>query len=459
MLPDSASFLITEDCNLACKYCFELGHRNRRAMSKEVIHKGMELLFEGAKDSGRNEVHVTLFGGEPLLRPDLMRYLLNYGIKLADKNGARFTAGLITNATLMNDEIFDLLKEYKDKIGMSCQLSVDGIQPVHDMYRVTRNGKGSFHMIEKNIPRFKEAYADKPQLLHIHGCLNKRSMPHLFESYRFFKEEWGLNMIWFMPIHEEKWDLSDVDLYEQQLRKIKDYILKEIAETQSLQPLDDYAPLNRCFTKSKSIVPCGAGKGYVTITAQGDIYPCHHFYFNDPDGHTKLGNVFTGIDHARKLLYENYDSSDMSCPEDCEHHACYRCIACNYQVNGSPFSQVRGPYCKMQQVDLKIQREIIQEVKSLSLFAKGSSKDGVLRRPDMKDALFVESWEENGIYYERYDNKDGSSIILDAPVQSVSGKVKNSYIYKRDLEKRLEFLEQGMLTLIHEIEQLKSSRK
>ena len=98
-----------------------------------------------------------------------MRYLLNYGIKLADKNGARFTAGLITNATLMNDEIFDLLKEYKDKIGMSCQLSVDGIQPVHDMYRVTRNGKGSFHMIEKNIPRFKRAYADKPQLLHIHG--------------------------------------------------------------------------------------------------------------------------------------------------------------------------------------------------------------------------------------------------------------------------------------------------
>ena len=65
MLPDSASFLITEDRNLACKYCFELGHRNRRAMSKEVIHKGMELLFEGAKDSGRNEVHVTLFGGEP----------------------------------------------------------------------------------------------------------------------------------------------------------------------------------------------------------------------------------------------------------------------------------------------------------------------------------------------------------------------------------------------------------
>ena len=34
---------------------------------------------------------------------------------------------------------------------------------------------------------------------------------------------------------------------------------------------------------------------YITVAAKGEIYPCHHFYYNDPEKTTKIG-VWNGID-------------------------------------------------------------------------------------------------------------------------------------------------------------------
>ena len=54
--------------------------------------------------------------------------------------------------------------------------------------------------------------------------------------------------------------------------------------------------INVCFLIKRPSAPCGAGKNYITITAKGEIYPCHHFYYNDPEKTTKIGDVWNGID-------------------------------------------------------------------------------------------------------------------------------------------------------------------
>ena len=300
-------------------------------MSDEVIDKGLELLARNAKEDRDKDFHVMLFGGEPFLVPKKIKYIFDKGLELEKEYKVKFTASAVTNATILTDELINLIKTYKHKVNFNIQLSVDGIQVVQDMYRITKDGRGSFNLVEKNVPKFIELYRDMPRMLAIHGCVNKYSLPYLFESFKYFFEDYRFRSIWFMPVHEENWDENDVEIYREQLLKIKDYIMEKIKETGDQSLKDVVSPLNHCFSgQNRFYVPCGAGRKFISITADGDIYPCHHLFFNDKS--TKIGDVFNGIDYIRKTMYEMYDANDMTCDKDCDHYHCYRCIALNYEV-------------------------------------------------------------------------------------------------------------------------------
>lgn len=365
MLPTSASFLVTENCNLACTYCFE--KHNAKSMTVEVAKKALEFLSDNAIKNGGREFHAMLFGGEPLLNIDLVDEIFHIGEKLAKQKGLRFSTSIITNATIMNKAVYEVLEHHRDTSNLSVQLSVDGTEAIHDTYRVTKSGAGSFKLVEKNIPKFKELFEDCPSRLCIHGCVNKQSLPSLFESYSFFKYDWGFKNIWFLPVAEEQWDADDIEIYRDQNNKIYEDIVKTLNETKDIKDVYDYAPMDRCMMTGRSKKPCGAGDSFVTITAEGELYPCHQIYFNDPNKETIIGNVFDGIDEDARRLYVQYDSSFIDCPKDCENDHCYRCLASNYVHNGSIFSQIKGSYCGLMSVDREFQVKLRKEVEALGL--------------------------------------------------------------------------------------------
>ena len=142
-LPTAASFLVSEDCNLACKYCFELGGRNKQHMSKEVARRGLEYLSENALKNSERHFSAMLFGGEPLLKPDIVEEIFSYGVELAKRRNLHFSASIVTNATLLTPKIKAILNKYKNAVDISVQLSIDGVKEVHDRYRVTRDGRAS----------------------------------------------------------------------------------------------------------------------------------------------------------------------------------------------------------------------------------------------------------------------------------------------------------------------------
>jgi len=158
--PTAASLLLSEDCNLACKYCFEIQTRNQKKknMSKEVATKAIDMLFENAILGRDNEaenkaVSITLFGGEPHLNPDALEAILEYGLLISDNTGIEFDVLTITNGTILTDRIFNIYKKFIDKGhngNFAIQISVDGTKEYNDINRVTRSGKGSFDLIEKN---------------------------------------------------------------------------------------------------------------------------------------------------------------------------------------------------------------------------------------------------------------------------------------------------------------------
>ena len=372
-LPTSASFLVTEDCNLRCTYCFENHKENH--MTKEVARKGLEYLSDNAIKNGDDFFHAMLFGGEPWLKPDIVEEILRYGLELAGKKNLTFTASMVTNATILTDEVKRIINTYQKDTQLNIQLSVDGVKEVHDKYRVTKGTKkGSFDIIEKNIPQWLELFKDNPQSLSIHGCSNKDTLPRLFDNYLFFREEWGFKRIWFMPIHSEDWKDSDVQVYDEQLNKIADYILNRVRKEGHAQEVWNYAPIDKCFNADiRPEAPCGAGKNFVTITAKGLIYPCHQFYFNDPENTTLVGNIWDGIDEFRRKIFVDYNNTDLSCAKntpECDCYGCYICIAENWQQNGSILSVIRGPRCAMSFVERKVQLRMREELKNMGLMDK-----------------------------------------------------------------------------------------
>lgn len=364
--PNSASLLLTEDCNLACTYCFE--KHNKKKMSNEVAEKAIDWLSDNALKDGIDYFSVLLFGGEPLLNIDTIERTLEYGVAVSKEKGLRFTASMVTNATVMNDRIYSVLERYRDEVNLNIQLSVDGIPEVQDRYRITKAGKGSFEMVKKNIPIFQKLYGNTPddRRLSIHGCVNKDTLPDLYKSYSFFRKELNFKQIWFLPIAEENWDENDVKIYREENQKIYDDYIAELRASKDISDSFNYAPFSRydCL-ENRSSAPCGAGRNFVTITAEGDIYPCHQIYFNDPYQDTKIGNIFNDeMDEDRRRVFTDYDESDIGCG-NCPNTQCYRCLAANWVHNGSLFSQIRGIYCQMSAVDFYFQNLLKKAVEEM----------------------------------------------------------------------------------------------
>ena len=60
---------VTESCNLACPYCFARNRSELRDMPLSLARDAIEWLCSSSSD----RVHVTFWGGEPLLRLGLLR--------------------------------------------------------------------------------------------------------------------------------------------------------------------------------------------------------------------------------------------------------------------------------------------------------------------------------------------------------------------------------------------------
>ena len=71
-------FILSEQCNLACKYCFaEEGeyHGRRELMTPEVGRRALDFLVENS--GNRRNLEVDFFGGEPLMNWDVVKRLVD----------------------------------------------------------------------------------------------------------------------------------------------------------------------------------------------------------------------------------------------------------------------------------------------------------------------------------------------------------------------------------------------
>jgi uncharacterized protein len=140
------------------------------------------------------EVQVAWQGGEPTLR-GLDFYRLS--VQLAEKYRKphqRVLHTIQTNGTLIDDEWAAFFKQHGYLVG----LSLDGPRELHDAYRVSKKGEGSFDDVIRGWECLRRHGVDVNVLCTIHAG-NER---HPLEVYRFFRDELKAEYMQFIPIVE-----------------------------------------------------------------------------------------------------------------------------------------------------------------------------------------------------------------------------------------------------------------
>jgi uncharacterized protein len=147
---------LTERCNMACSYCY-VRRRERQDLpdcSPEVCERFVDFALREAGD----RLKITFFGGEPLLRPDLIRHTVSYAKAAAVACGKEIGFHLVTNGTLLDDATGDYIAEE----GMGLEISLDGPEEVHDSNRVFTDGAPTFRVVYGNLLRFVGRHPDSP---------------------------------------------------------------------------------------------------------------------------------------------------------------------------------------------------------------------------------------------------------------------------------------------------------
>lgn len=140
----------TLNCNFKCVYCYETP--KNVTMTQDIQDCIIDVVMK--QISTIKELDITWYGGEPLLCKDIIYNLSEKLIAICNENKIKYSAYMITNGYLLDDETIENYKKYKIT---GAQLTVDGPKDVHNSRRILKSGKDdNFDRVISAIKRLKE---------------------------------------------------------------------------------------------------------------------------------------------------------------------------------------------------------------------------------------------------------------------------------------------------------------
>ena len=281
--------LISQDCNMRCKYCFastgDYG-QGRKLMSVETGKKALDFLIEKSED--RKFLEVDFFGGEPMMNFDAVKEIVKYGRQREKETGKEFRFTITTNGLMMNDEQLDFInKEMKNVV-----LSIDGRKEVHDRMRPTANGKGTYDLIADNFKRFRAVRGDKEY--YVRGTYTKYNLDFSNDVMHLY--DMGFDQISVEPVMadpSQPYAITEGDLAK--IFKEYEILAHKISEVLNSGKFINFfhfmIDLDQGPCAIKRLRGCGSGNEYIAISPDGDIYPCHQFVGIDK---FHMGNIHEG---------------------------------------------------------------------------------------------------------------------------------------------------------------------
>lgn len=339
---------VAHDCNLKCKYCFaaqgDFGGE-KELMSFEVGKAAIDYLI--ANSGSRKNLEIDFFGGEPLMNFEVVKQLVDYGRSIEKDYNKNIRFTITTNGVLLNDEIIDYINENMHNV----VLSLDGRKEVNDNMRPTLNDRGSYDI---TLPRFKKLVEKraKDKYYYIRGTFTRDNLDFSKDVMHF--ADLGFKLTSVEPVVGD--ESNPYALREEDLPKIFEEYEKFAVEYADRQLQGDgfkffhfMIDLNQGPCVIKRITGCGAGNEYLSVTPNGDIYPCHQFVGNEE---FKMANIFDEKIVLPENLKNMFREAHVYTKEECKQ--CWNKFYCSggCHANAINFNNdISKPYelgCEMQ---------------------------------------------------------------------------------------------------------------
>lgn len=349
---------LTEKCNLRCKYCIyneynpEYRNFSTRDMEWDIAKRAIDYT---CAHSGE-KVAVTFYGGEPLVKFDLMKRCIEYSQSIMSDRDLTFSFS--TNLTLMTREIAQYVASVE---GCSLLCSLDGPQVIHDSYRVKTDGTGSFEQAIRGLKYLVEEMGDtaKDRIIINTVVCPPYSKEKLDMIKKFFEE-----LDWLPKEMNKKCDFVEGGTIRREDISVDFLTGKDIDEkypSKELDPIKSWA-LDTVLSKNdkdgfaeqlhvanlvrihnRTLVDsplwflkrngcCIPGNRRIYVQVNGNFMICEKIGESP-----SIGNVFTGlnVDNIKKYYMQDYENQSIDKCGNCwAANLCSLCYASCYSKEG-----------------------------------------------------------------------------------------------------------------------------
>lgn len=343
------TFIVTEDCNLRCKYCYITHKSKNKVLNLDTAKKFIDYVFSEEKLCHQEAVILDFIGGEPFLETELIEEICDYFKLCAYEKKSlwywKYRINVSTNGVNYGDkEVQRFIENNEGKLSIG--ITIDGTKEKHDLQRVFPDGSGSYDVIQKNLDLWLNQFEGNTKVTFSSDDLKylKDSIIHLWNI--------GIPNVAANVVYENVWKKGDEEIFEQQLKALADYVIDNNLYDKYYCSLflehigAPYEKEDLCNTS------CGAGK-MLALSPDGNIYPCMRYYdysLNKQKGYI-IGNVETGIDfeklRAFSLAMYKYQCDDecLNCPIA---RGCEFCQGFSYDESDTGTNFYKTKYiCKM----------------------------------------------------------------------------------------------------------------
>lgn len=329
------TFIVTKDCQLACKYCYLVGKNIKERMTWETAKSFIDMILSNEKEFKEESVVWEFIGGEPFLEVELIDKICDYlKVRMYELNHHWFNSyrfSISTNGiNYHTTEVQNFIR--KNQNHLSIGITIDGTQKKHDLNRVYKiTERGSYKDVQRNIPLWLEQFPYAGTKV----TISSSDIPYISESVIHLFAI-GIHMININVVFEDVWNEGDDVLFENELIKLADIIIDR-------GYYQDYV----CSFFSENIGKpldvihdnqnwCGAGR-MLSVDSAGNLYPCTRFaqYSLRDKKAWIIGNIKDGIDDNKLRPFLTLDRISQSKPEciSCEvASGCAWCQGENYDA-------------------------------------------------------------------------------------------------------------------------------